>query len=247
MNAPVVKRNPHIKTRGYGQSNRVLYKNVSSPELKKRIKEMAADRKTNSSGYDLQEMRQEWRRRQNGIVKKDNETYNKKVMLERPEKSEPFKKPRFITGMSPKQEKFCMEYMATGDALVAYKAAGYAEGSNVAQTNKRANALLKSERIEKRLEELRKEAIHHMAWSSDKVLNSFKEVYDDALNNGDYTNCNRSLESIAKHLGMFIDRMESKIKYGHLESGDTQEDVNRDIERLAEIAGFKVVQGGKKN
>ena len=60
-----------------------------------------------------------------------------------------------------------------------------------------------------------------------------------------YTNANRSVENVAKHLGMFVDRSEQKIKMGSLGDNDSSEDVKKDIERLADIAGFKVIDGGK--
>ena len=64
----------------------------------------------------------------------------------------------------------------------------------------------------------------------------------------EYTNANRSIESVAKHLGMFIDRSENvnKTTISHLESGDDDDSIDNDIKRLAEIAGFKVIEGGKK-
>ena len=84
-----------------------------------------------------------------------------------------------------------------------------------------------------------------MAWSADHVLQRLDEVYQHALQNGDYTNANRSVENVAKHLGMFVDRSEQKIKMGALGDNDSSEDVKKDIERLADIAGFKVIDGGK--
>jgi hypothetical protein len=44
---------------------------------------------------------------------------------------------------------------------------------------------------------------------------------------------------------MFVDRSEQKIKMGALGDSDSSEEVKKDIERLADIAGFKVIEGGK--
>ena len=84
-----------------------------------------------------------------------------------------------------------------------------------------------------------------MAWSADHVLQRLDEVYQHAVQNGDYTNANRSIENVAKHLGMFVDRTEQKIKMTTLSDTDSSEDVKKDIDRLADIAGFKVIEGGK--
>lgn len=139
-----------------------------------------------------------------------------------------------------------MEYIATGDSLTAYKAAGYAPGRNHSDTRRRASTLLKKPKIEQRITDLREVALDRMAWSADHVLQRLDEVYQHSLSNGDYTNANRSVENVAKHLGMFVDRSEQRIKMGALGDSDERKDVQKDIQRLAEIAGLKVIEGGKK-
>ena len=138
-----------------------------------------------------------------------------------------------------------MEYIATGDSLTAYKAAGYAPGKNHSDTRRRASTLLKQPKIEQRINDLREVALDRMAWSADHVLQRLDDVYQHALSNGDYTNANRSIENVAKHLGMFVDRSEQKIKMGSLGDSNDSDAVKKDIERLAEIAGFQVIEGGK--
>ena len=139
-----------------------------------------------------------------------------------------------------------MEYLATGDTLTAYKAAGYALADTDGENRQRASRVFAQEKIKQRINDLRDEAIDRMAWSADHVLHRLDEVYQHALNNGDYTNANRSIEAVAKHLGMFVDRTESKIKMSSF-SNDTDKDaVEKDIAKLAEIAGLKVISGGKE-
>ena len=185
------------------------------------------------------------RRRGVRLARQERKNYNKDEMLERAAKGENFKPGNFIAGMSPKQEKFCMEYIATGDSLTAYKAAGYAPGKNHSDTRRRASTLLKQPKIEQRINDLREVALDRMAWSADHVLQRLDDVYQHALSNGDYTNANRSIENVAKHLGMFVDRSEQKIKMGSLGDSNDSDAVKKDIERLAEIAGFQVIEGGK--
>jgi hypothetical protein len=45
---------------------------------------------------------------------------------------------------------------------------------------------------------------------------------------------------------MFVDRSEQRIKMGALGDSDEKEDVQKDIQRLAQMAGLKVIEGGKK-
>ena len=225
----------------------IIYGKLTNDELRDLIRVTAQGRVKNSAGQDLQEMRREVQRRQEGRVARcARNNYTEEEMLERAEKAPNFKPGNFIAGMSPKQEKFCMEYIATGDSLTAYKAAGYAPGKSHSDTRRRASTLLKKPKIEQRINDLREVALDRMAWSAEHVLQRLDEVYQHALSNGDYTNANRSVENVAKHLGMFVDRSEQRIKMGSLGDSDEKEKVQNDIERLAEIAGFKVIEGGKQ-
>ena len=69
------------------------------------------------------------------------------------------------------------------------------------------------------------------------------EVYQNSISEGDHTNANRSLENIGKHLGMFVDvsKIEQNITTSELLTNDT----DKDIERLADVVGLKIVKGGK--
>tara|TARA_R100001086_G_scaffold244777_1_gene174943 strand:+ start:154 stop:870 length:717 start_codon:yes stop_codon:yes gene_type:complete len=226
----------------------IIYGKLKDNELNNLIRVTAQGRVKNSAGNDLNEMRREVDRRKSvRLARISRKNYNKDEMLERAEKAPNFKPGNFIAGMSPKQEKFCMEYIATGDSLTAYKAAGYAPGKNHSDTRRRASTLLKRPKIEQRIDDLREVALDRMAWSADHVLQRLDEVYQHSLSNGDYTNANRSVENVAKHLGMFIDRSEQRIKMGALGDSDEREDVQKDIQRLAEMAGLKVIEGGKQS
>ena len=226
----------------------IIYGKLKDNELSDLIRVTAQGRVKNSAGQDLVEMRREVDRRKDvRLARISRKNYNKDEMLERAEKAPNFKPGNFIAGMSPKQEKFCMEYIATGDSLTAYKSAGYAPGKNHSDTRRRAGTLLKRPKIEQRIDDLREVALDRMAWSADHVLQRLDEVYQHSLSNGDYTNANRSVENVAKHLGMFIDRSEQRIKMGALGDSDEREDVQKDIQRLAEMAGLKVIEGGKQS
>ena len=160
----------------------IIYGKLTEDELHSLIRVTSKDRKKSNAGRDLIEMRGEVTRRKNvRLARHQRKKYNEDEMLDRAEKGRPFKPGNFIAGMSPKQEKFCMEYIATGDSLIAYKAAGYAPGKNHADTRRRASTLLKKPKIEQRINDLREVAIDRMAWSADHVLQRLDEVYQHAI------------------------------------------------------------------
>jgi len=142
-------------------------------------------------------------------------------------------------GLTPRQEKFCLEYMKTGDPEHAFKVAGYKSKRLKAG----ANRLFEKPLIQIRLNEIREQALKDIKVNAEKVIDRILEVYDAAMQESDYTNANRAMESVGKHLGMFVDRSEQKVT--QLTKGDEPEEVKRDIHRLAEVIGFKVVDGGK--
>jgi uncharacterized HAD superfamily protein len=86
------------------------------------------------------------------------------------------------------------------------------------------------------------EAKVKMRWDADMVLDRFNEIYKSSMAEQDHTNASRSMEQIAKHLGMFVDRTEQRI--GSLDSLKS-EDIDTDISKLAGVVGLKVVNGGK--
>ena len=85
-----------------------------------------------------------------------------------------------------------------------------------------------------------------MSWNAEKVLDKVANVYDQAMDNDDYTNANRSMETIARHLGMFVDKSEQRVKLSHFSNQDSEDKIEKDIENLAEAVGLRVVDGGKK-
>jgi hypothetical protein len=241
----------------------IVYAEWPMDKLKATIKELAEKRGNRSAGRDLQEMRKEARRRlfrphgkkslrvtdYSKADSPDNE-YRKKqaAMLENPpQRLKLFTRSQLVGGLSPKQEKFAMEFMATGDIVHAYKAAGYAPGKSETITRQRAWAVYHgNQKIKKRVDNLREEALRRMAWNADKVLEKVSAVYENAMGNGDFTNANRSMETIARHLGMFIEKSEQKIKMSNFSDADTEEKIEGDIKNLADMVGLKVVKGGKK-
>ena len=85
-----------------------------------------------------------------------------------------------------------------------------------------------------------------MAWNADKVLDKVSSVYENAMSENDFTNANRSMETIARHLGMFVDKSEQRVKLSNFSDEDSEDKIEKDIANLADVVGLKVVDGGKK-
>lgn len=244
----------------------ILYCTLSLAELKALILRTALDRKSPSAGRDLQEMKIEYRRRvfskhdNNRVV--DKTSYTKSDTVEDFANSKPTltkldgspRKPllrlsKVFGGLSAKQEKFSQALVATGSYEKAYIAAGYSamKSNNPQLLRVRATNIYHGcEKIKKRVDNLKEEALRRMAWDAEKVLNKIAAVYDNSMASEDFTNANRSMEAIARHLGMFVDKSEQKIKMTQFTNEDSDEKVTSDIAKLADMVGLKVISGGKE-
>ena len=245
-------------TKGLDRDADILYCEVSTDELKQLIIDTAATRKMASAGKDLHQMRKEYNRRTRRQEGKKRISYKKyeeqdepedfAKMLEDTDKAPNnfLRRSAVVGGMTAKQEKFAMECVATGDLLHAYKAAGYSQGKDNKNTMQRAkNLFYNNKKVRRRIENLKEEALRRMSWNAEKVLDKVADVYTQAMDNDDYTNANRSMETIARHLGMFVDKSEQRVKLSHFSDQDSEDKIEKDIENLAEAVGLKVVNGGK--
>mgnify|MGYP003146851321 CR=1 FL=1 len=246
-------------TKGLDRDADILYCEVSTDELKQLIIDTAATRKMASAGKDLHQMRKEYNRRTRRQEGKKRISYKKyeeqdepedfAKMLEDTDKAPNnfLRRSAVVGGMTAKQEKFAMECVATGDLLHAYKAAGYSQGKDNKNTMQRAkNLFYNNKKVRRRIENLKEEALRRMSWNAEKVLDKVANVYDQAMDNDDYTNANRSMETIARHLGMFVDKSEQRVKLSHFSDEDSEDKIEKDIQSLADAVGLQVVNGGKK-
>ena len=143
-------------------------------------------------------------------------------------------------GLTMREEKFCLAYIATADPIEAWIKSGY--DHSYPNYDVHARMWVRQPKIQERINELMEEAKEKMRWNADTVLDRFDEIYKSSMAEQDHTNASRSMEQIAKHLGMFIDRSESRV--GNLD-GMKSEDIDTDISKLADVVGLKVVNGGK--
>lgn len=128
--------------------------------------------------------------------------------------------PDISTGLTEKQERFAQEIMAGANYTAAYRAAYSADGMADGTVWTEAHKMAAHPKVTARLEQLRaaKEAERRMqALSlSDFVVAGWKELAQSKIVHADGTIeeippavRTRNLELIGKHLGMFVDRVET--------------------------------------
>ena len=149
-------------------------------------------------------------------------------------------------GLTIKQQKFAEAYVGTNNASQSLIDAGYAPVVRTdtgeldkSKTAKRAQQYLSNPKIRAYVETIREEVIEKVSWTAEKVIDKMYQTYLRATDNDDYTNANRSMESIAKHLGMFVDKKEIKQEFSSM-TGSSDDD----IQKLADVIGLKVVKSG---
>ena len=149
-------------------------------------------------------------------------------------------------GLTIKQQKIAESYVATNDASQSLIDAGYAPVVRTdtgeldkSKTAKRAQQYLSNPKIRAYIETLREEVVEKVSWTAEKVIDKMYQTYLRATDNNDYTNANRSMEAIAKHLGMFVDKKEIKQEFSGMSDNSDE-----DIQKLADVIGLKVVKSG---
>ena len=212
----------------------ILYGKMTEEELIN-LHKVKREARIYGGGEESKEIQKELERRRLRRIQKHNPEEYEKRMLEKPENNN-VKVPTF-RGLTAMQEKFCMEFAGHGDEVKAYLAAGYQPDKNDARTRAKARVIMKNEKVMERIKEYQDEAVTKITWTKEKVLERLAKVYNEAMQDSDFTNANKSMEHIAKHLGMFVDKVEQTVKTTGFESGDKK----KDVERLVKIAGLKVV------
>ncbi len=148
-------------------------------------------------------------------------------------------------GLTDKQELFCSEFIKDLNAIAAAKRAGY--GKLSAERN--AYKFLKHDIIRKRIEQLKETSFKRAAIDADDILRRLVRIADRTEQEGDFNAAIRSLELLGKHKALWTDKTVNETTIMNaFASGNSDEDIERDIERLTRIATpkLKVVSGDKK-
>lgn len=83
--------------------------------------------------------------------------------------------------LTPKQEKFCLAYLETGNATEAYRRAYSSEKMKPESINRTAKALLDNVKIAARLEELTKAATTHAVMTRQRALERLSLIAETSI------------------------------------------------------------------
>jgi hypothetical protein len=108
-----------------------------------------------------------------------------------------------------KQIKFAKAYALNGRRLLvkSMREAGY-DYADDEQAAVRARHMLKMHHFDDLIRAFELEEKAKMKLTVEDIVNWFQRIATAAMESGDYTNANRSLESLAKYMGMFVEKKE---------------------------------------
>ena len=137
--------------------------------------------------------------------------------------------------LTERQEVFCNEFIKDLNAVQAAIRAGY----STQHAKKNAYTLLRQARISERIAELKGESIKRTKIEADDILRRLVRIAERTEQEGDYNAAIRSLELLGKHQALWTDRNITEIQNAFA-TGNSDEDIARDIERLQKIAAPKL-------
>ena len=114
--------------------------------------------------------------------------------------------------LTKRQERFCQEYVASGNAGESARKAGYihSEGKPRAYMNTWACRLKKMPKVAARIEELEKEAAIRLGITHEYVLQNLKDIAE-ATKINDPRAATNALELLGKHLKLFTEKSELQV------------------------------------
>ena len=143
------------------------------------------------------------------------------------------KQPESAVKLTPKQEAFCNEFIKDLNITQAAMRAGYSPKH--ARNN--AYALTQDPAIVQRIAELKSEQTKRTKIEADDILRRLVRIADKTEQEGDYNAAIRSLELLGKHQAMWTERNITEMEVRNaFATGNSDEDIARDIERLKRIA-----------
>ena len=137
--------------------------------------------------------------------------------------------------LTERQEVFCNEFIKDLNAVQAAIRAGY----STQHAKKNAYTLLRQARISERIAELKGESIKRTKIEADDILRRLVRIAERTEQEGDYNAAIRSLELLGKHQALWTYRNITEIQNAFA-TGNSDEDIARDIERLQKIAAPKL-------
>lgn len=131
-----------------------------------------------------------------------------------------------------------MEYMRDLNATNAYIRAGYSrkdrKGAELG-----SGALMDNPFVKERIAELKAERAARLALTSDRVLGMLLDTYEKAMQSNDFGPAVRSAQLLGQHINLFKDHNQTTVRLAGVSNSNSQEELDRDIERLIPIALYK--------
>jgi phage terminase small subunit len=113
-----------------------------------------------------------------------------------------------MVNITPKQEKFCMAYIETGNASEAYRKAGYSKGMSDKTVNEASARLLKNSKVVARLAEIRKPALEAAQITLADHLKDLKRLRDLSESEGKFSAAVSAEIARGKVSGLYIEKVE---------------------------------------
>jgi acyl carrier protein phosphodiesterase len=138
-----------------------------------------------------------------------------------------------FTHFTPKMIEFCRHYAKNGRTNIAgaARAAGY-QASDSEHMRQCGWRVLRQPFVEDLIQMFEIEEKARLMITVEDVVAWFKKIATAAMDSGDYTNANRSMEALAKYLQMFTEKREITHKIIH-----SHADLDARIQELTAILG----------
>ena len=135
--------------------------------------------------------------------------------------------------LTAQQEQFCLEFIKDLNAVRAAIRAGYGEQ----HAKKNAWTIIRNPAVAERISELKADQTKRTKIEADDILRRLVRIAEKTEQEGDYQAAIRSLELLGKHQAMWTDKnlTEMEVKNAFA-TGNSEEDIQRDVERLKKIA-----------
>ena len=135
--------------------------------------------------------------------------------------------------LTAQQEQFCLEFIKDLNAVRAAIRAGYGEQ----HAKKNAWTIIRNPAVAERISDLKADQTKRTKIEADDILRRLVRIADKPEQEGDYQAAIRSLELLGKHQAMWTDKnlTEMEVKNAFA-TGNSEADIQRDVERLKKIA-----------
>ena len=113
--------------------------------------------------------------------------------------------------LTPKQEKFCLEYLKTGNASEAYRLAYDIKKMKPETVNRTAKALLDNRKIATRIDELKQPAIDDAQITFESHLKKLAELRDAAAAAEEFSAAITAETNRGKAAGLYTTKVEANV------------------------------------